>query len=131
MQYVPGLTARGGFASTEGAGAVHTRHGVEDPQFQKLLGRAVQVEPMKPLLKPPGTKRLKLKYDGLLSNLLQICFYSELVPLQVGGLNLSVVPRVMEVVGGLAPRTPLPMYWSVDFIPASSGSACQILLAES
>jgi hypothetical protein len=26
-------------------------------------GRAVQVDPMKPKLKPPGTKRLKLEYD--------------------------------------------------------------------
>ena len=32
------------------------------------LGRVVQVDPMKPKLKPPGTKRLKLEYDGLLSN---------------------------------------------------------------
>ena len=31
-------------------------------------GRAVQVDPMKPRLKPPGTKRLKLKCDILLSN---------------------------------------------------------------
>ena len=31
-------------------------------------GRAVQVDPMKPALKPPGTKRLKLTYDKLLSN---------------------------------------------------------------
>jgi len=30
-------------------------------------GKAVQVEPMKPTLKPPGTNRLKLKYDELLS----------------------------------------------------------------
>jgi len=28
----------------------------------------VQVDPIKPMLKPPGTKRLKLKYDELLSN---------------------------------------------------------------
>jgi hypothetical protein len=28
----------------------------------------VQVEPMKPVLKAPGTKRLKLTYDGLFSN---------------------------------------------------------------
>ena len=27
------------------------------------LGRAVQVEPMKPMLEAPGTKRLKLQYD--------------------------------------------------------------------
>jgi len=29
----------------------------------------VQVDPLKPILKAPGTKRLKLKYDQLLSNL--------------------------------------------------------------
>ena len=27
-------------------------------------GRAVQVEPMKPVLKAPGAMRLKLRYDG-------------------------------------------------------------------
>jgi len=32
------------------------------------LGRAVQVDPIKPTLKAPGTKRLKLKYDEQLSN---------------------------------------------------------------
>ena len=31
-------------------------------------GKAVQVGPMKPKLKAPGTKRLKLEYDGPLSN---------------------------------------------------------------
>jgi hypothetical protein len=31
-------------------------------------GRVVHVDPMKPKLKPPGTKRLKLASDGLLSN---------------------------------------------------------------
>jgi hypothetical protein len=30
-------------------------------------GRAVQVDPMKPRLKPPGTERLKLRCDILLS----------------------------------------------------------------
>jgi hypothetical protein len=30
-------------------------------------GRAVQVDPIKPTLKPPGTKRLKLEYGKLLS----------------------------------------------------------------
>jgi HPt (histidine-containing phosphotransfer) domain-containing protein len=33
-----------------------------------LLGRAVQVDPMKPQLKAPGTKRLKLNYDAPLSS---------------------------------------------------------------
>ena len=28
----------------------------------------MQVEPIKPILKPPGTKRLKQKYDKLLSS---------------------------------------------------------------
>jgi serine/threonine protein kinase len=32
------------------------------------LGRAVQVDPMKPKLKPPGTKGLKLKCDILPSH---------------------------------------------------------------
>ena len=32
-----------------------------------LQGGAVQVEPMKSKLKAPGTKRLKLRYDHLLS----------------------------------------------------------------
>jgi hypothetical protein len=32
------------------------------------LGRAVKVDPMKPKLKPPGTQRLKLKCNILLSN---------------------------------------------------------------
>jgi len=31
-------------------------------------GRAVQVDPIKPALKAPGTKRLELIYDGLVSN---------------------------------------------------------------
>jgi hypothetical protein len=31
------------------------------------LGKAVQVDPVKPKLKPPGTKHLKLKCDMLLS----------------------------------------------------------------
>ena len=31
-------------------------------------GREAQVDPMKPMLKPPGTKRLKLKCDNQLSN---------------------------------------------------------------
>jgi len=31
-------------------------------------GEAVQVDPIKRNLKPPGTKRLKLEYDGLVSN---------------------------------------------------------------
>jgi hypothetical protein len=33
-----------------------------------IPGRAVQVDPIKPTLKPPGTKHLKLKCDILLPN---------------------------------------------------------------
>ena len=47
-----------------GAGAVlRDAHQVQD----RAQGRAVQVDPMTPKLKAPGTKRLKLEYDGLLS----------------------------------------------------------------
>jgi len=31
-------------------------------------GRAVRVDPIKPVLNAPGTKRLNLKYDEVLSN---------------------------------------------------------------
>jgi len=34
--------------------------------LEMSLGRAVQVDPIKPKLKPPGTKLLKLKIDILL-----------------------------------------------------------------
>ena len=34
----------------------------------------MQVEPMKPTLQPPGTKRLKLKYDQLLKFCLHFAF---------------------------------------------------------
>jgi hypothetical protein len=45
-------------------------------------GGAVQVGPIKPTVKAPGTKRLKLKYDKLLSMLLQVCFQFQFAPLQ-------------------------------------------------
>ena len=48
-------------------------------------GRAVQVDPIKPTLKAPGTKRLKLKYDKLLQMLLKFCFRFQLASLQRGG----------------------------------------------
>ena len=35
---------------------------------EHVLGEAVQVEPMKSRLKAPGPKRLKLRYDNLLSS---------------------------------------------------------------
>jgi len=42
----------------------------------------VQVDPMKPKLKPPGTKRLKLEYDG---TAFKLWFRIQLAPLQRGG----------------------------------------------
>ena len=53
-----------------------------------LHGRAVQLDPMKPTVKAPGTKRLRLKYDRLLSILPQICFQIQLAPLHHGGLGV-------------------------------------------
>ena len=38
------------------------------PRRAHRRSKAVQVDPVKPTLKAPGTKRLKLKYDELLSN---------------------------------------------------------------
>ena len=52
------------------------------------IGKAVRVDPMKPTLKAPGTKRLKLKYDQRLSILLQFWFQFQLAPLHIG-LELS------------------------------------------
>ena len=43
------------------------------------LGRAVQVEPGKPTLKPPGSKRLKLQSEALLSSVafkFNLCRYN-------------------------------------------------------
>jgi hypothetical protein len=44
-------------------GVRHTHGGVADGH-----GRAVQVDPIKPMLKPPGTEPLKLECDGLVSS---------------------------------------------------------------
>ena len=44
----------------------------------------MQVDPIKHTLKPPGTKRLNVNYDKLLSILLQICFQFHLAPLRQG-----------------------------------------------
>ena len=48
---------------------------------QQGHGKAVQIAPIKRTLKAPGTKRLILKGDRLLSILLQFCFQCQLVPL--------------------------------------------------
>jgi len=41
---------------------------VQRPQLAALRGRSAQVDPIKPMLKPTGTKHLKLKRDELLSS---------------------------------------------------------------
>ena len=51
------------------------RVGLFDP------GRAVQVDPIKPTLKPPGTKSLRLK---MLYTALNFCFQFQLAPLHLG-----------------------------------------------
>ena len=43
-------------------------HRVPHVRIQRGRGRVVQAEPIKPTLKAPGTERLKLKCDELLSN---------------------------------------------------------------
>jgi len=40
------------------------------PQTLGILGRALQVDPIKPTLKAPGSKRSKLNHGGPLSDLL-------------------------------------------------------------
>jgi len=52
-------------------------------------GRAVQVDPSKPTFKAPGTKRLKLKYDELLTILLRFRFQFQLAPLQQGAIDVT------------------------------------------
>jgi hypothetical protein len=67
VQNALGDTVGGGWQALKG-GDVPT-----DPRDRGEQGRAVQVHPIKPTLKAPGTKRLKLKYVELLSNLLKFC----------------------------------------------------------
>ena len=60
----------------------------------------MQVDPVKPTLKPPGTKRLILVYDELLSN---FAFHfnlrrSNLVPF--GGVTLDLLPVTARGVHG-------------------------------
>ena len=65
-------------------------------------GEAVQVEPMKLMLKPPGTKRLKLKYYKLLSILLHFCFQINLRRYSKGGHggHNGIRNIIDEVTGG-------------------------------
>ena len=53
-------------------GSVLRRDGAQAAGRARAQGGALQVDPIKPKLKPPGTKRLKLNYDELLSISLQL-----------------------------------------------------------
>ena len=60
LQYLPMTLPHGAAVPDHGAGA--GQH-VQAPQAAaRRNGRAVQVDPIKPTLKPPGTKRLKLLF---------------------------------------------------------------------
>ena len=71
------------------------------------LGRAVQVDPIKPTLKAPGTKRLKLKCDEPLS----ICFQFQLAPPHLG--DWSTVALMLGLVSKRKPN----YYWeNIDLV---------------
>jgi homoserine acetyltransferase len=62
------------------------RDGMKKPSSHADLGKAVQVDPIKPRLKPHGTKRLKLNCDILLST---FAFQVQLGPLHLGTVSHS------------------------------------------
>jgi hypothetical protein len=49
-------------------------------------GKAVQVDPNRPMLKPPGAERLKLHYDKTAVN---FCIQIQLAPLQQEGVRVQ------------------------------------------
>ena len=55
-------------STLNGAGPVNLNKRDSSTQSRLSRGRPVQVDPIKPTLKAPGTKRLKLKHDILLSS---------------------------------------------------------------
>jgi len=66
------------------------------------FGRAVQVDPMKPKLTPPGTKRMKLKCGYAAFN---VCFHIQLAPLHLGrACDVQAHPRQRVRVPGAARR---------------------------
>jgi hypothetical protein len=81
-----------------GGADVH-ENGGPVPREVRVHGKAEQVDPIKPTLKPPGTKRLNPKYDKLLSNLLSFCFRFQLAPLQHGDRRAGAVRRHVRELG--------------------------------
>jgi len=65
----------GGGGGSGGGGGGHVGGGAG------AVGKAVQVDPIKPTLKAAGTKRLKLKYDG---TAFKFCFQFQFAPLHIG-----------------------------------------------
>jgi hypothetical protein len=58
----------------------------------------VQVDPIKPSLKAPGTGRLKLKYD---KTAFKVCFQSQLAPLHNGTYVFDIPDGVDIPTGAL------------------------------
>jgi hypothetical protein len=52
----------------KGAGEEGAAAGGGQAAHGQAKGKAVQVDPIEPTLKPPGTERLKLKYEKLFSS---------------------------------------------------------------
>jgi len=74
-------------------------------------GRAVQVDPIEPKLKAPGTQRLNLKCGKLPSILLQFCFQIQLAPLHHAAREgPGPEPRLLrgQAGQGLAHVVPMP-----------------------
>jgi hypothetical protein len=82
-----------GFSARLHTGAVAAVAVSPDGRYAATLGRAVQVEPIRPTLKASGSERLKLKYEDLLSNRVKI----QLAPLQLGDDDGRVVFLFLSV----------------------------------
>ena len=67
------------------------------PNAMHSLGKAVQVEPMKSMLKAPGTKRLKLKKYELLSNFGFNCNLRRYTMVEFAGFHVNLHARAQEV----------------------------------
>ena len=85
-------------------------------QTVQALGRALQVEPIKPVLKAPGSMDLKLRYDGPFQTLLSISTCAATAGhvrrrgrLQLGGQ--SGFAQLQYLGGGLPAQTRVESKW--------------------